>query len=166
MAGLPKSLTDIQTTARESDKVSEKTSRSFDRIEQMPPALRNCVHEFGEPIVTACLLAGVREPRRIRQLVKEIWEGARHPTQRRQRLGTLDWILTQAGAQINAKTLIRILRDNSYYLVPNHPTQQMIDASMKEVANFDLRITKTEKHRLRLVAAIAAGVKHLWPDIE
>jgi hypothetical protein len=116
--------------------------------------------------VTACVLAGVREPRRIRQLVKEIWEGARQPTQRRPTLGALDWLLIQAESPISAKTLIRILRDNSHFLVPIDPTKQMVDASMAEVSNFDLRISKRDKHTRRLQAAMRAGVKHLWPDIE
>lgn len=153
--------------AHDSFCVSEKTVKSFARIDQLDPGLRECVHEYGEAIVNACLLAGVREPRRIRQLVREIWEGARQLTQRRPpKLGSLDWVLMQAGAQISAKTLVRILRDNSHYIVPLDPTSQMVEASKNTVSNFDMRLTKTEKHRLRLRAAIAAGVKHIWPDLE
>lgn len=148
---------------RADDKVSEKTVRSFERLENYSPAVRECVFEFGEPIVTACLLAGVKDPRRIRQLVKEIWDGARQPTQRRPLLGSLDWVLMQAGAQISAKTLVRVLRDNCYFLVPMDPTKEMLEASMNTVSNFDVRITKRDKHRLRIRAAIEAGVKHLWP---
>jgi hypothetical protein len=157
---------DRSDQTRADDRVSEKTVRSFERLEQYSPALRECVFEFGEPIVTACLLAGVRESRCIRQLVRDIWEGARQPTQRRPALGSLDWVLIQAGAQINAKTLVRILRNSSHYIVPLDPTVEMLEASMNTVSNFDVRITKRDKHRLRLRAAIHAGVKHIWPDIE
>lgn len=145
---------------------SQKTIKSFERVDNMSPALRECVHEFGEPIVNACLQAGVRSPSNIRQLVRDIWEGARQPTQRRQRMGSLDWILAQAGAEISAKTLVRILRDNHHYIVPLEPTNQMVDASMQTVAGFDMRVTKRKKHEMRLRAAIKAGVKHLWPDLE
>ncbi len=145
---------------------SQKTIRSFERIDQYPPDLRELIHEFGEPIVTACRLAGIKEPRRIRQLVREIWEGARQPTQTRPTLGSLDWVLTQAGANISAKTLIRILRDNHHYLVPLDPTKHMIEASMNTVAGFNMKITKREKHKLRLQAAIRAGVRHIWSDLE
>ncbi len=148
-----------------SDKISEKTVRSFERVDNLSPALRECVHEFGEATVQACLLAGVRDPRRVRQLIREIWEGARQPMQRRPRLGALDWILIQAGAQISAKTLVRILRENHYYVVPIDPTTPMVEASMAEVSNFDLRMTKREKHARRLRAAIKAGVQHIWPDL-
>ena len=79
------------------DAVSKKTVLSFERVDNLTPALRACVHEFSESTVNACLSAGVRDPNRIRQLIKDIWEGARQPTQRRQTLGTLDWVLIQAG---------------------------------------------------------------------
>ena len=150
---------------RETDTVSAKTVRSFERIDGMNPDLRKCVHEFGEAIVTACLESGVRDPRNIRSLVNVIWGGARQTIQKPPKLGALDWILIQAGAEINAKTLVRILRDHSHYLVPAFPTTAMINASMAEVSNFDIRCTKEEKHRRRLSAAIKAGVKHLWPDL-
>lgn len=143
-----------------------KSVRSFARVDAMSPELRECVHEFGEPIVDACLQAGVRSPRNIRQLVREIWEGPRQIQQRRPKLGTLDWVLQQAGAQISAKTLVRVLRNNDLYIVPKAPTAAMVDASMEEVSNFDVRCTKRTKHARRLQAAILAGIKHLWPDLE
>lgn len=148
------------------DKVSEKTIKSFARIDAMNPTMRALVHEYGEPIVQACILAGVRQPRQIRQLVREIWEGARQPAQRRPAMGSLDWVLAQAGAGINAKTLVRILRDNSHYIVPIDPTTHMINASLREVSGFNVRVTKEEKHRRRLRAAIKAGVRHIWPDLD
>lgn len=164
---LPRSCDDeIETISRATDQVPAKTVRSFERLEGYSPAIRECVQEFGEPIVTACLQAGVREPRRIRELVREIWDGARQTTQKRPLLGALDWLLTQAGAQITTKTLIRVLRDSHYYLVPLDPTSEMVDASMETVSNFDMRVTKRDKHRLRLRAGIRAGIKHLWPDME
>lgn len=146
--------------------VSQKTTRSFERIDDMPASLRECVHEFGEATVNACLLAGVTEPRRIRQLIREIWEGARQTTQRRPKMGTLDWVLLQSGSEITAKTLVRVLRDNHHYLVPLDPSKHMLRASMETVSDFSLRCTKEEKHRLRLRAAIQAGVRHLWPELE
>ena len=151
---------------RATDKVSRKTLLSFDCVDNMDSETRELVHEFGEPIVTACQLAGVREPRRIRQLVREIWDGARQPTQKRPTLGSLDWILAQSGASISAKTLVRILRDNNHYIVPRDPSVPMIEASMNTVSNFDIKTTKREKHRLRLRAAIEAGVSHIWPDVK
>src|SRR5262249_24608058 len=101
---------------------SARTVRSFERVDAMSPALRSCVHEFGDRIVAACLQAGVTSPAHIRTLVHEIWNGARQPNQRRGTLGTLDWLLLQAGAQINARALVGLLAQNRYFILPEMPT--------------------------------------------
>jgi hypothetical protein len=131
--------------------------KALDDADGLPPDIRECVHEFGMPIVTVCLKHGVRDPRHIRELVREIWEGARHIGQRRPPMGALDWVLTQAGAEISAPTLLRVLRDSNYFVVPHDPTRAMLNASMREVSDFSQRITKEEKHRRRLRAAIQAS---------
>lgn len=133
--------------------------RQVEEVDGMPAELRKVVHEYGYPCVKACLNAGVRQPNRIRQLIREIWEGARQPLQRAHKLDLLDWALMQAGAQISAKRLVRLLADKSLFLVPEQPTAAMVDASMTEVAEFNLRITKREKHERRLRAAIRAALK-------
>jgi hypothetical protein len=130
--------------------------KALDDADGLPPDIRECVHEFGMPIVTVCLKHGVRDPRHIRELVREIWEGARHIGQRRPPMGALDWLLIQAGAQISAATLVRMLRDNNYCVTPIDPTREMLNASMREVSGYTERITKEEKHRRRLRAAIQA----------
>jgi len=148
-----------------SARIRERTERSFEDIEAMPPALRQCVHEYGYAIVQACLQCGVTNPNNIHQLVREIWDGARQPKQRRPRGGSLDWILIQAGAEISAATLVRVLAQNNLHIVPADPTTAMVEASKAEVSDFCERVTKTEKHRRRLRAAIKVGGKHLWPEI-
>lgn len=140
---------------------TEKVERSFAVTDNMPPGLRQCVHEYGFAIVTACLDAGIRNPATIHQLVREIWEGARQPRQRRSRGNTIDWLLIQAKAEITAAELSRVLLNNSLAIVPLDPTRAMIDASMVEVSGFDVRCTKSEKHRRRLAAAIKEGSRHL-----
>lgn len=127
----------------------------------MSPALRQCVHEYGYAIVKACLCAGVSKPERIRQLVKEIWEGARQPQQRRKVGGSLDWLLVQVGAQITTAALVRVLKDNGLVVVPIEATRKMIDASLAECSQFKDRVTKEEKHRRRLRAALWAGADYL-----
>jgi hypothetical protein len=129
---------------------------TLSQTDNMPGDLRACVHEFGFPIVDACLQAKVSDPRRIRQLVLEIWAGARQIGQRGGAEGTLDWVLMQAGANISAATLERVLADFNFHIVPTNPNRAMLDASMAEVCGFNERMTKTEKHRRRLVAAIRA----------
>ncbi len=130
----------------------------------MPPKLRECVHAYGYAIVRACLDVKVSDPNRIHALVNSIWEGARQPAQRRERGGALEWLLIQAGAEISVATLMRVLANNDLAIVPLKPTNGMIDASMATVSNFDLRVTKTEKHRMRLKAAIAAGMAEVRPQ--
>lgn len=137
-----------------SGQISAKRERALVTTDTMAPGLRECVHEFGYPIVVACISAGVRDPRRIRELVKEIWDGARQTTQGTSAYGTLDWLLIQAGANISAKTLYRVLADHSLVLTGAQPTRAMLNASMAEVSNFDLRCTKQEKHHRRLSAAL------------
>lgn len=148
------------------------TAKTFERLEQLSPQLRQCVHEYGLPIVEACLQAGVKDPRRIHNLVKEIWNGARQKgqrnTNRHKRCAvqdTLDWALIQSGSEMSAETFVRILWEHSLVIVPREPTLAMIEASKATVSNYDLKITKSDKHRLRLRAALDAAVLSLWPSV-
>jgi hypothetical protein len=52
--------------------LTAKRVRRMDRIDSMPPGLRECVHEFGLNVVDACLSYGVTKPERIRHLVNTI----------------------------------------------------------------------------------------------
>lgn len=149
----------------------KRTYRWLDRIDAMPPGLRQCVHEFGPEIVNACLEAGVSEPRNIRHLVLEIWSGARTPLNRSGIRGrspiidALDWTLIQAGSNVSAMTLLRFLYSRTMVIVPLEPSTVSVTASMETVSGFDMRCTKYQKHFLRLKAATAASAKQLWPHL-
>jgi hypothetical protein len=138
------------------DFVSTRYVKALANSDRLSPELRECVHQFGSPIVNACLQANVKKPSLIRQLVLEIWAGARQTGQAGGAEGTLDWVLAQAGASITAARLETILRDFDLRIVPSTATKEMIEASMAEVSTFDQRITKREKHQRRLMAAIKA----------
>lgn len=150
----------------------QRSLRALEETDNMPAELRECVHEFGYAIVRAMLSAGIKSPTTIRVLVKEIWHGARQPAQRN-RVGrthspvleTLDWVLIQADASITAKALLRVLWQNGMVIVPWEPSTVMIEASKAEVSEFNQRVTKTEKHKLRLRAAIHAQARRLWPHL-
>lgn len=43
-------------------------------------------------------------------------------------------------------------------VMPREPTPAMIEASMATVSNHDVDVDKYEKHRLRLRAALKAGM--------
>lgn len=147
--------------------------RALERIDAMPPALRQCVHEFGLPVVDAFKQAGITDPSTIRHLVREVWAGARSSYQSTTG-GTsepavqkgLDWLLIQAGAQITAAALVRFLWDRGQLaIVPTviHDAHPATQASMATVATFDQRVTKARKHSLRLTAGIKAAAMSLWP---
>ena len=124
-------------------------------VDGMSGPLRGCVHEFGLPIVTVLTKFGISDPRHIREIVKEVWGGARQAGQNSGAINTLDFIL--AHGPVSSKTLRRVLADNNMLIVSTHPTRAMIEASMAEVSGFNERMTKEEKHRRRLVAALAAA---------
>lgn len=150
--------------------LSVKTRRALSETDVMTPGLRQCVHEFGFAIVTACVESGVTEPAKIRHLVFEIWQGARHGQQKSngqpgaKPLNFLDWVLTQAGAQINAARLLRVLWQQGFVIVPREPSPIMDTASMDAIKTLGL-LTKQKKHHVRLRAAIMAATKHLWPHL-
>jgi hypothetical protein len=132
--------------------------------------MRRCVHEYGLPIVDACLTAGVQEPRRIRQLVRDIWCGTRDTGNQKLvghkgMIGRLEWVLAQNNSPIGAMTLLRILEQSDFYIVPRTPWACMVEASMNETRKHGL-LTKQEKHRVRLIAAVKAAARFAWPHLE
>lgn len=140
-------------------------------VDNLPPDHRLIVHEFGYPIYRALLRAGVNRPGRMRDLVLEIWAGARGSArgskprgfQGSENLATLDWLLIQSGSNVSAATLIAHLRRSGLAIVPIEPSKQMIEASMATVSGHSKTVTKSRKHALRLRAAMEAGMHHLWP---
>lgn len=155
--------------------LARSAQRALDETDAMSPELRQCVHEFGYTIVKACLDQRVTEPRRIRHLVIEIWKGARQPHQRQRPLrgagpapsdllSQIDGVLKlHEGETMSAATLTRLLWQSGFVIVPTEPSGAMLAASMAEVSGFTERITKPEKHRRRLKAAIAASARKMWP---
>jgi hypothetical protein len=140
---------------------SAKRSKSLEDTDALPPELRECVHEFGLPIVSACAKHGVKSKAAIRELVREIWDGARQTGQSNSAYGTLDWLLIQHGANISAKTLYRVLAEHSLVITTVEPTRSMLAASMAEVSGFTVRCTREEKHRRRLRAALRASINSM-----
>lgn len=144
------------------DHISAKRAKALDDADRLPRELRQCVHEYGLPIVVVCIKHGVKTAPAIHELVREIWTGARETSsQPRAPSSTLDWYFSQAGIGINTATLLRLLDNQSLCVVPKMATRGMIEASMGTVADFNLKITKKEKHKRRLDAALEVGAKHL-----
>jgi hypothetical protein len=135
--------------------------KALEETDRMPAHLRECVHEYGLPIVSVLMKHGITRASAIREIVREIWAGARQTSQRRAPSSTLDWYFVQAGVDMNTSTLLRLLSDQSLIIVPKNATVQMVEASMDTVSGHNLVITKRQKHKLRLDAALDAGSKHL-----
>ena len=150
------------------DGVPERTLRALAKVDVMPPHLRECVHEYGYAIVHAMVAQGVTKPESIHYLVKEVWEGARQPTQRTGKkksggrarspvLDKLDWLLIQAGAGISAATLVRVLAGCDLFIVPSEPSPAMVEASMDATNHMGV-VSKAQKHRNRLRSALKASM--------
>ncbi len=139
--------------------MAQKQLRALETVDQMPGDLRRCVHEFGFPIVQAMLGAGVKNPAHIRNLVREVWCGARQHGQGGDVRQSVDVLLSQGILSI--ASLAAFLAANNFLIVTVEPTRAMLDASMAEVANFDTRVTKEEKHRRRLRAALRVGMAEM-----
>lgn len=132
--------------------LSPKRLDALDEVDRMPGDLRQCVHEFGLPIVSVLRKHGIRNPRHIREIVREIWHGPRQYGQTGGTMATVDTLLVQG--RFTLAGLSRFLGDNNYVIAPCEPTRKMLDASMAEVTGGGERMTKEEKHRRRLRAAL------------
>lgn len=144
--------------------LSQRTLRAWGQIDDLPGDLRECVHEFGWPIVSTLLKFHICNPAHIREIVREIWGGARSIQQNSRipdALEKIDWLLTQQCSPLNVRTLWRVIYQGNFTIVPIEPTRLMLDASMREVSGGNVRATKEEKHRLRYTAAVKAYAQHV-----
>jgi hypothetical protein len=65
---------------------------------------------------------------------------------------------------LSAKGLLRILWLHNMIIVPRDPTPAMVEASLDAVKTMGV-VTREQKHRGRLSAALQAGAKRLWPHL-
>lgn len=155
--------------------VPERVHRALEATDAMPAELRQCVHEYGFAIVSTLLQVGITKPSVIRSIVHSIWCGARSQSasqrfghggksQPSAVLGQLDWLLLQNGAQISAVTLVRVLWMSGMVIVPREPNEPMVRASIEATARMGL-VSKSEKHKGRLKAALQAAAERLWPHL-
>jgi hypothetical protein len=144
---------------------TERADRQLMLTDNFDDDLRACVHEFGFAIVHALAECHVRDPRRIRHLVHEIWDGARQPRQRlydgSATLEKLDWLLVQAGANITAPELLRFLWDRGMTFVPRDPTQDMLDM-LVDIDDDGIGVELPNAKR-RLRESIESFARRCWP---
>jgi len=120
----------------------EKVVARMARIDAMPREIRELVHEFGLTMVQAFLDQKITKPNAIRHLILQVQRGSLDTGSAE---GNRGW--AQQG---------RVM-----VLVPQEPTPAMVHASMATVANHDMVVDKFEKHKLRLKAAIKAGLSRV-----
>lgn len=149
-------------------------SNDIENVDNLPPAFRALVHEFGWSIVRAFMDCGMTQPHRIRHLIHTVWQGNKEPANKRKSAGpgsralsSLDDLLIQSGSSVNAQTVIGLLRSADLAAVIRDPTPNMIAASSNALDEANTgRVTHEQKHQLRLRAAIRRGEADLWPFLE
>jgi hypothetical protein len=136
-----------------------RVGRRMARIDALSPEIRQLVHEEGLTVVGAFLDLGVTAPRHIRHLISTVRcgsnNGGMNPLQREaahRSLGIDDEVVTK-------------LKRAGLAVVPLEPTPRMIDASIALVRDHTEAMTKPEKHRRRLQAAILAAARGRWPHL-
>lgn len=137
--------------------IAQRRIDALNVVDLMPGNLRQCVHEFGLPIVTALTKHGIKNPQHIREIVREVWAGSRQEGQRADTMNAIDCLLGREA--LSARGLLRLLADNNRMIVSVEPTRVMLDASLAEVSGHNIRCTKEKKHRRRLRAALRAAMK-------
>lgn len=150
--------------------VPEKVKRSFETIDKMPRELKSCVHEFGLPIVNSLVCAGITKPSVIRQIVHEIWCGTRETWMQNGggfhgMMAKLDAVLVHGNVPMNAATLARIMHSSGFVIVPATALACMVTASMETVTPEDGPMSKKEKHKRRIDAALTAARKFMFPHL-
>jgi len=116
----------------------DKIKARMARIDALPKDIRELIHEFGLTVVQAFLDQKVTKAYAIRHLIEQVQRGSNEP-----------------GTGVGG---VGMVSGRAMCVVPIEPTPAMIAASMATVANHDMAVSKEEKHRLRLRAAIKAGM--------
>lgn len=146
--------------------------KNMEAYDALPASLRECVHEYGYPIVAALHQQGITKASVVHHLVREIWDGARgfntdgpSANARTGPAPVLDWLLVNSGSSLHAGTIARALWQRGFVIVPRDPSTGMIEASKATVSNFDQLVTKTDKHKRRLKAALEQYASAYWPSL-
>lgn len=119
----------------------EKIVARMSYIDSLPKDVRELVHEHGFTVVKAFLDQKITKASAIRHLIDTVRTGSIDPG-------------TGTGG-------VGMVGGRKMCVIPVEPTPAMIAASMATVANHDMLVSKEEKHRLRLRAAIKAGMSRV-----
>ncbi len=134
--------------------IVERAQKRMDRVDAFPVDVRAVIYENGLEIVQEFWNHGVRKAKSIQHLIDTV-RGTDLPNgQARFKINKgpntarnpAEW---KSGDMVGLHLVV----------VSVEPTKKMIDASLAEVSGFTERMTKSEKHRRRLRAALHAAIK-------
>lgn len=114
----------------------EKIVSRMQTIDALPKEVRELIHEYGYTMVRAFLDQKITKANIIWHLIQQVQRGS---------LDTGNGTASFQGGR-------------AMVVIPAEPTPEMIHASMATVSNHDMVVDKFEKHKLRLRAAIKAGI--------
>jgi hypothetical protein len=145
--------------------LGRKRLAALDQTDDMPAELRAVVHEVGLPLVRIFMECGVTKPQHIRALVTACWLNAQGHTNRQPGLpAQIDALLIRQGGAVTSGMLALLLRQMGAGILPLSPSPLMVQASIEETGKHGL-MGKEEKHRVRLLAGIRAGLAQHWPEV-
>lgn len=136
-------------------------------VDQLSPAVRHLVHEFGYSMVREFDMAGITDPKLVRRLIHAVWRGSREPGNKPSGMPLPGFIkeLDAAWPRIpNGSAMVGFLHSMQVTVCSLTPSAAMVQASIAEVSRHGV-ISKEEKHRYRLEAALRAQSDHLMGAI-
>jgi hypothetical protein len=133
------------------DRFQVKRINRMNEIDRLPPDIRALVHEFNWTMIKSFLDAGVRDARRIRHLIRNVMDGSaaygggNMPDQGVPKL------------KLSTQTTMELALRDDLAVCHIDPLDQVVQASMDAVLPYvpgTPLLTKREKHRIRLKAAL------------
>lgn len=148
----------------------------MEKFDRQPPEIRALVRDFGWTVVSAYLAAGIKKAGVIRHLIEITHAGSYEIQARYKETMTtspagdrLAKAMSDIGLSGSAHALAKRIRFRGGVLMPMQPTSQMVQASIDELhkpRNRDRVVPREEKHRLRLIAAIAVAADMEMPPLD
>ena len=131
------------------DRYQVKRVNRMNEIDRLPADIRALVHEFNWTMIHPFLKAGIRDARQIRHLIRCVVHGAAsHNGKNLPPIRPL---------RLSADTEMELALREDLAVCEINPSDQMVQASMDAVLPYvpgTPLLTKREKHRIRLRAAL------------
>lgn len=126
-----------------------KRVNRMNEIDNLPADIRALVHEFNWTMINPFLKAGIRDARQIKHLIRCVVQGAASYNG-----SSLNPI---ASLRLSTETTMELSLREDLVVCEINPSDQVVQASMDAVLPYvpgTPLLTKREKHRIRLRAAL------------